>query len=314
MNEAALSVDLAGIRMKNPVMVASGTFGYGRECKEELLSSLGAVVVKATTLKPKDGNPPPRLWETPAGVLNSIGLQNPGVERFLREHLPWLSSKGVTVICNIAGETQEEYAELATRLDGAPGLSGLEINVSCPNVKRGGMAFCQDAKSLQGLVECVKARTRLPVLVKMTPLGDIAHMARVAVGAGADGLSLINTVPAMAIDIWARRPALGATTGGLSGPAIRPIAVRAVWLCRQAVGVPIVGIGGIASWEDALEFILAGATAVAVGSAMFRDPDAPLKVLDGLSRYVKKEGVGSIGELVGGAHGPLGCCPGCRAH
>ncbi len=311
MNESALNIDLAGIKMKNPVMVASGTFGYGRDYKQEILSSLGAVVVKATTLKSKKGNPPPRVWETPAGVLNSIGLQNPGVEPFLQEHLPWLSSRGATVICNIAGETQEEYAELATRLDGAPGLSGLEVNVSCPNVRQGGMAFSQDAKSLQGVVECVRARTRLPVLVKMTPLGDIALMARVAVEAGADGLSLINTVPAMAIDIWARRPALGAMTGGLSGPAIRPIAVRMVWLCRQAVDVPIVGMGGIASWGDALEFILAGATAVAVGSAMFRDPDVPLKVIDGLSGYMEKEGVGSIGELVGSAQGSLSGCPGC---
>ena len=313
MNRAVqLGVKLGAIAMKNPVMAASGTFGYGMDYPEDVLSSLGAVVVKGTTLKPRRGNPPPRIWETPAGLLNSIGLQNPGVNSFLEEHLPYLASRGAVVICNIVGDTEEDYGEIAARLDGAQGLAGIEVNVSCPNVRNGGLLFGQDPRALAKVMQRVRARTRLPVLVKLPPSDNIALSARVAEEEGADGLSVINSVPAMAIDVWEKRPALGAVMGGLTGPAIKPIALRMVWICADAVSIPIVGMGGILGWEDAIEFMLAGATAVAVGSAFFRDPETPSKVVAGIRDYLQKEGMDSIEQVVGRAKGSLGSCTGRR--
>ncbi|MEW6080297.1 MAG: dihydroorotate dehydrogenase [Bacillota bacterium] len=307
-----LGVNVGGIAMKNPVMAASGTFGYGMDYPGDVLDSLGAVVVKGTTLKPRRGNPPPRIWETPAGLLNSIGLQNPGVDVFLEEHLPCLASKGAVVICNIVGDTEEDYGEIAARLDGAPGLAGIEVNVSCPNVRNGGLLFGQDPRALAKVMQRVRARTRLPVLVKLPPGDNIALSARVAQEEGADGLSVINSVPAMAIDVREKRPALGAVMGGLTGPAIKPIALRMVWICADAVSIPIVGMGGILGWEDAVEFMLAGATAVAVGSALFRDPETPRKVVTGIRDYLQEERMDSIEKVVGRAKGSPGPCAGRR--
>ncbi|HAA89254.1 MAG: Dihydroorotate dehydrogenase [Thermoanaerobacterales bacterium 50_218] len=297
-----LSVEIAGIRMKNPVMVASGTFGFGLEYAQLFdLSRLGAIVTKALTVEPWPGNPPPRIWETPAGLLNAIGLQNPGVEVFADEILPELKKFDIPVIANIAGFTKEEFAELASRLTGT-GVSGLEVNISCPNVKAGGMVFGTVPELAAEVVEAVVSSTSLPVIVKLTPnVTDIVAVAKAVVEAGAHALSLINTLLGMAIDIHRKKPVLANVTGGLSGPAIRPVAVRAVWQVSQAVDVPVVGMGGICTGSDALEFILAGATAVAVGSANFYDPLSSVKVVEEIENYCIEHGVESLHELVGAA-------------
>lgn len=280
-------VEIAGIKMKNPVMAASGTFGFGEEYSELTdLNKLGALVTKSVTLKPKEGNPPPRICETPAGMLNSIGLQNEGLEVFLNKHLPFLSKFEVPVIVNVAGETVEEYVEVCKALSKEPKVKGIELNISCPNVQRGGMTFGVDPVLTEEIVKKVRGASNLPLIVKLSPnVTDITVIAKAAVAAGADALSLINTVLGMAIDIKTKKPKLKTITGGLSGPAIRPIAVRMVWQVAQIVKVPVIGLGGIMTAEDALEFFLAGASAVQVGTANFVDCEAALKIIEGLKGY-----------------------------
>lgn len=298
-----LAVNIGGIRMKNPVTTASGTFGFGPEYAPYIdLNRLGAIVVKGTTLEPRAGNPTPRLVETPAGILNSIGLQNPGVDRFIEEALPYLAGYDLPVIVNIAGDTIEDYARLAGKLDRAHGVTGLEVNISCPNVKKGGLLFGSDPAMAAEVTRAVKGNTGKPVIVKLSPnVTSIVAVAQKVAEAGADALSMINTLLGMAIDIKKRRPVLGNVMGGLSGPAIKPVAVRAVWQVYREVKLPIIGMGGITSAEDALEFILAGATAVAVGTANFVNPRATMDVLEGIKKYLVENGIQDIGELVGAA-------------
>ena len=297
----ALNVDIAGIRMKNPVMVASGTFGYGSEYGELVdLNQLGAVVVKGIHLEPCNGNAVPRLVEVPGGLVNAIGLQNPGAEKFIREHMPFLRQFDVPVIVNIWGRTMEEYAGVAARFDGVDGIAALELNISCPNVKEGGLAFGTDPVVASELISFVRTRTELPLIVKLTPnVPDIRVFARAAEDAGADAISLINSVPAMVIDVDTRRPVLANIVGGLSGPAVHSIAVKLVWEASRATSLPVIGMGGITEARDALEFIIAGAAAVAVGTANFKDPDTPLKVAAGIEAYLKRHGLSSISELTG---------------
>ncbi|MBA7600611.1 Dihydroorotate dehydrogenase B (NAD(+)), catalytic subunit [subsurface metagenome] len=305
-----LSVQLApknkkGLLLANPVMTASGTFGWGTEYEHLFdIQKLGAIVCKGTTLKPREGNPQPRLAETPCGVLNSIGLQNIGVEAVLSQKAPIWAGWRVPVIVNIVGETVEEYAQLAKKLDGVAGISGIEVNIGCPNIKAGGAEFGAKPESAAAVTAAVKAATSLPVMVKLTPnTGDIVGVAKAVAEAGADAISLINTLRGIAIDISRRRPLLGSTTGGLSGPAIKPIAVYMVYEVAGAVKVPVVGIGGIATASDALEFIMAGASAVQIGTANFTDPKAPLEVLEGIEQFMQKEGVKDIAELIGAGRG-----------
>ncbi len=305
-----LSVQLAprnkkGLLLANPVMVASGTFGYGTEYASLIeIQKLGAIVTKGITLKPREGNPQPRLVETAAGLLNSIGLENIGVEALLKEKAPIWASWQVPVIVNIAGERIEEYAELAQKLDKAEGIGGLEINISCPNLARGGMEFGIEPEVAAAVTEAVRKKTSLPLIVKLTPnVTDIVEIARAVVAAGADALSLINTLKGMAIDIAKRRPILGSISGGLSGPAIKPIALYQVYRVAQEVEVPVIGCGGIASASDALEFIMAGATAIQVGTAIFSNPRAPLDILEGIKRFMEKEGISDLNELIGAAAG-----------
>lgn len=299
---ADLSVSVAGIDMANPVLVASGTFGYGAEYQPVFdVGRLGALVTKGLTLKPCAGNPSPRIWETPAGLLNAIGLQNPGVDAFISDILPAMKTYGVPVIANIAGFTGEEFVALAECLDGS-GVAGLELNISCPNIQTGGMALGTDPCLAASVVASVIRVTSLPVIVKLTPnVTDIVTLARAVVAAGADALSLINTLLGMAIDVETGRPALGNITGGLSGPAIRPVAVRAVWQVAQAVDVPIIGMGGICTGRDALEFIMAGASAVAVGSAFFHDPLAAVKIVEELEQYCDRKRIADWSSLIGTA-------------
>ncbi|WP_078060290.1 dihydroorotate dehydrogenase [Desulfotomaculum copahuensis] len=308
MSRPGLAVNVAGIRMKNPVTTASGTFGFGPEYAPYVdLNRLGAIVVKGTTLKPRAGNPPPRIVETPAGILNAIGLQNPGVEHFIAEALPYLRQFDLPVIVNIAGDTEDDYARLAARLERAPGVAGLEVNISCPNVHKGGLQFGVDPEAAAGVVRAVKAVTTRPVIVKLSPnVTSIVEIAEAAAAAGADALSMINTLLGMAIDIKHRRPFLANVTGGLSGPAVRPVAVRAVWQVYRAVKLPIIGMGGVVTAADALELIMAGATAVAVGTASFVNPRAAMDVIDGLEKFMTDNGVRDINELVGAAHGKDG--------
>lgn len=296
-----LSVDFAGIKLKNPVLTASGTFGYGEEYAEFIdLNRLGGIIVKGVSLKPIKGNPPPRIWETPSGMLNAIGLENPGVDVFLKVKLPFLRSFDTAVLVNVFGYSLEDYVGVVERLDGASGIAGLEVNISCPNVKAGGIVFGTNVKAAFDLLSAVRKATKLPVIAKLSPnVTDIAEFARAARDAGCDGLSLINTLLGMAIDVECRKPRLANCTGGLSGPAIRPVAVRMVWQAGKAVSLPIIGMGGIMSGEDALEFILAGATAVAVGTANFVNPRAALDVLEGLEARLARQGVARVAELVG---------------
>ena len=296
-----LSIDFAGIKLKNPVLTASGTFGYGEEFAEFVdLNKLGGVIVKGISLKPIKGNPPPRIWETPSGMLNAIGLENPGVDVFLSEKLPYLRKFDTAVIVNVFGYSLEEYVGVVERLDGVLGISGLEVNISCPNVKAGGIVFGTNLKSAFELLSAVRKVTKLPLIAKLSPnVADITEFSRAARDAGCDGLSLINTLLGMAIDVRCRRPRLANCTGGLSGPAIRPVAVRMVWQAAKAVSLPIIGMGGIVTGEDALEFILAGASAVAVGTANFVNPRATLDVLAGMERVMAEQGVGDVKSLVG---------------
>ena len=300
-NRVSLEVNVAGIRMRTPVMVASGTFGYGSEYVDFVdLNQLGAIVVKGITSEPWPGNPMQRIIETPSGMLNAIGLQNVGVDGFISEKLPYLREFDVPVVVNVCGETLEEYCEVTEKLDAAEGVAAIELNISCPNLDCGGMSFGVDSRLAGELVNNVRARTGLPLLVKLSPnVTDIAEIARAIEDAGADGLSVINTLLGMAIDAETRRPQLANLTGGLSGPAIKPIALRMVWQVYNAVRIPIVGMGGIMTGEDAVEFFIAGASAVAVGTANFVNPRASLDVTDEIREYLEKQGFDSVKELVG---------------
>lgn len=295
-----LSVDLAGIKMKTPVMTASGTFGFGMEYSDFVdINKIGAVVVKGTTLTPRSGNSGVRIAETPAGMLNSIGLENPGVDEFLNHTLPSLADYDVPVIVNIAGNTVEEYGELAKRLE-VKGVAALELNISCPNVKQGGIAFGTNCDSAASVVKMVKNNTNLPVIVKLSPnVTDIVEMAKAVEAAGADAIALINTLLGMSINIHTWQPVLGNVVGGLSGPAVKPVAVRMVWQVANAVKLPIIGMGGIMTAEDAVEFILAGASAVAVGTANFVNPHATMEITDGIKDYLAQKGLSHVSQLVG---------------
>lgn len=295
-----LSVEIAGLHLQNPVMSASGTFGYGVEYEPYLdLSQLGAIVTKAVTLEPREGNPQPRVRETPAGMLNAIGLQNPGAEVFIDDKLPALQKFGVPIIVNISGRSVEEFARLAEMLS-IDGVDALEVNISCPNVQEEGMTFGVDCDMTGRLTEAVCAATDLPVIVKLSPnVTDITVIARAAEQAGADALSLINTLLGMSIDVERRLPHLGNVTGGLSGPAIRPVAVRMIYEVARAVDLPLIGMGGVMNAGDALELILAGATGVAVGTANFVEPAAMHQVIDGLAAYCRRHDVARIADIVG---------------
>ena len=303
-----LSVQLApknehGLPLANPVMTASGTFGYGTEYSHLFdIQRLGAIVCKGTTLEPWDGNAQPRIIETDNGLLNSIGLQNIGVRALIKEKAPIWAKWRVPVIVNIAGETVDDYARLASALDGVAGISALEVNISCPNVKAGGAEFGADAESADRVTAAVRRSTSLPVLVKLTPnTSDIAEVAIAVAKAGADAISLINTLKGMAIDIDKRQPLLGNVTGGLSGPAIKPVALAMVYEVAGAVDLPVVGCGGITNASDAIEFIMAGASAVQVGTASFVNPRASLDILEGIEKFMAEEGIEDIAELVGAA-------------
>jgi dihydroorotate dehydrogenase (NAD+) catalytic subunit len=289
--------------LKNPVMTASGTFGYGTEYADFVdIQKLGAIVCKGTTLEPREGNPQPRLAETPAGLLNSIGLQNIGVEALIKGKAPLWATWQVPVVVNIAGESIDDYARLAARLDGVAGVSGLEVNIGCPNVKSGGMEFGTDPRAAASVTKAVKKASSLPVIVKMTPnVTSIVEIAEAVADAGADALCLINTLRGMAIDVSARKPSLGNICGGLSGPAIKPVALYMVYQVAGRVKLPIVGCGGIMSAQDALEFIMAGASAVEVGTAQFVNPRALLDVLEGIEEFMRREGVKDISEIIGAA-------------
>jgi dihydroorotate dehydrogenase (NAD+) catalytic subunit len=289
--------------MNTPVMTASGTYGYGKEFARFYdLNLLGAIVVKGITYKPRAGNPGQRLVETPAGLINSIGLENPGVEGFISQEMPFLREAGVPVIVNISGNTPEEYAALAERLNDVPGVAALEVNISCPNVKQGGMAFGASCEMASAVTGDVRKRTNLPIIVKLSPnVTDIASIAKSVEAEGADGVSLINTLLGMGIDIHKKKPYLNNTFGGLSGPAVKPVALRMVWQVAGAVQVPVIGMGGISTWQDAVEFFLAGASAVAIGTANFFNPMAVPQIIAGLEAYLEAQGMGNIGELIGAA-------------
>lgn len=307
-----MAVDLApgagrGLRLRNPVMTAAGTFGYGIEYEGLTdIQRLGAVVCKTITWYPRQGNPPPRTVETPSGMLNSIGLQNIGLKAVVEKMAPVWAMWEVPVVVSIAGETVEEYAQMAAALEGVAGVSGLEVNIGCPNVKAGGMEFGADATTAARVTEAIKRATTLPVMVKLSPhVSDIKAIARAVADAGADALTLINTLRGMAIDVATRQPVLGNITGGLSGPAIKPVALQMVYEAAEAVAVPIIGCGGIASPADALEFLMAGATAIQIGTANFVDPRAALGVLAGIQGFMAQQGQEDIKALVGTAHRDL---------
>jgi dihydroorotate dehydrogenase (NAD+) catalytic subunit len=295
-----LRVTVAGIELQNPVMSASGTFGYGVEFQDHMdLNRLGALVVKTVTLHPRAGNPPHRIVETPAGMLNSIGLQNVGVDRFIAEKLPLLRTFRPPLIVNIAAKSAEDFCEVAKRLSDQEGVRALELNISCPNVA-GGLDFATDPLHTARVVGAVRKATALPIIPKLSPnVTDITVIARAAEEAGADAISMINTLIAMAIDVRTRRPKIAMVTAGLSGPAIRPVAVRMVWQVAKVVKVPIVGMGGIGTAEDALEFLIAGATAVGIGTANFVNPSTPVDVADGLARFLAQQRIASVRELIG---------------
>lgn len=301
MDRTDLSVRIGSLELKNPVITASGTFGYGREFHPLVdPGQLGAVVVKGLSLRPRIGNPPPRIVETPSGMLNAIGLANIGLERFLKEKLPWLEKMNTVVIVNIYGHSEEEYGEVAAGLKGVGGISGIEVNVSCPNVECGGMAFGTDPEVTARVTERVLKNSDKPVIVKLSPnVTDIQSVARAAESAGADGLSLINTLAGMAIDIEKRVPRLANISGGLSGPAIRPVALYKVYQVVRAVHIPVIGLGGIVDYRDALEFLIAGARAVQVGTANFIQPRASLNIIEGLRRYCEERGISKLEDLIG---------------
>lgn len=297
----SMSVKIGTLKLKNPVMTASGTFGYGGEYADYVdLNKLGAIVVKGLSLKPRAGNPPPRIMETPSGMLNAVGLQNIGVHTFIEEKLPILRKYDTNVIANIYGETYDEYKKVAQKLTSAKGVHALEVNISCPNVRKGGLSFGADLKSAAAVTRKVKEVTGLPVIVKLTPnVTDITAIAAAVEKAGADAISLINTLTGMSVDIFTRRPHLKNVTGGLSGPAIKPVALRMVWQVLQKISIPVIGIGGIMNAEDALEFLILGAKAVQIGTANFINPQATIEIIAGIERYMELNGIKNISKLIG---------------
>lgn len=300
MNKERIAVNFAGISMKTPVMGASGTFGFGLEYADFLdIDNIGAIISKGITPLPRPGNPGVRVAETPAGMLNCIGLENPGIDAFTRDILPEVGRHDTPLIVNISAGTAEEYGELAAKLD-VDGVAALEVNISCPNVKEGGIVFGTDPKAAASVARSVKDHTSKPVIMKLSPnVTDITVMAKAVEDAGADAVSLINTLTGMAIDIYTQKPLLGNITGGLSGPAVKPVALRMVWQVANAVKIPVLGLGGIASWQDAVEFMLAGASAVAVGAYNFVNPCAVEEIAEGMDAYCEKMGISHISEIIG---------------
>ncbi len=296
-----LTVDIGGLKLQNPVMTASGTFGYAREFDHYMdLNRLGAIIVKGLSLKPTKGNPPPRIVETDCGMLNAIGLENVGIDAFIEDKLPFLQTLCPPTIANIYGKTVEEYALLAERIQPLDAVSGLEVNISCPNVKEGGIAFGSDPVIAHEVVAAVREKTTKHLMVKLSPnVTDIVQMAKAAEDAGANALSVINTITGMAVDLTTRRSKLANITGGLSGPAIKPVALRMVWQTAQAVKIPIVGVGGIMNAADALEFMMVGATAIQVGTANFINPDATMAIIDGMRVWLHDEGIDDVKQLIG---------------
>lgn len=299
-----ISTNLGGIKLDNPVCAASGTFGYGREYEPYVdISKIGAVIVKGTTLEPRTGNPPPRIIETASGMLNAIGLENPGIKEFLNTHLPYLRENNVTIIANIAGNTIEEYAALAEMIEGNDGVAGIELNISCPNVKQGGLQFGTDPQMVYEVVKAVKDKTTLPVMPKLSPnVTDIVEIARASEAGGADALSMINTLMGMAVDINTRKPFLANIFGGLSGPAIKPVALRMIYQVYREVKLPILGGGGIVNYRDALEFLMVGATAISVGTGIFINPQITDEIVSNLLQYMQENNIDTISELIGAAH------------
>lgn len=297
---ADLSVKIAGIEFNNPLIAASGTFGFGREYGEFYpLEKLGGISCKGITLKRRDGNPVPRVAETPSGMLNAVGLQNPGVDAFIKNDLPWLKKQNTVVIANIAGNTPEEYCEMAEKLSDTE-VDMIEMNISCPNVKSGGVQFGTSCESVGAITEAVRKHCTKPLIVKLSPnVTDIVSIAKSAEASGADAISMINTLTGMRIDINTRRPIIRNNTGGMSGPAIFPVAVRMVWLAANAVKIPIIGMGGISTWQDAVEMLIAGASALQIGTVFFSDPYAPIKINEGINRFLDENGLKSVGELTG---------------
>ena len=300
-SQVNLSVNIAGILMKNPVMVASGTFGYGEEYAPYVdLNKLGAIIVKGLSLTPRNGNPPPRIVETEAGMLNSIGLQNIGMDTFIKEKLPFLKKYDTKVIVNFFGDSIDEYCEIAKMAGSAPGIHGLEMNISCPNKQEGWLEFGTNPDLTFRVVSAVRKNTNLPLIVKLSPnVTDITVIARSAAEAGADAISLINTLSGMAIDIETRRPKLANIIGGLSGPAIKPVALKMVWQVARSIKLPVIGIGGIMTYKDTIEFMIAGASAVQVGTANFVDPAVTEKIIDGLELYCEQKNIKTIKEITG---------------
>lgn len=298
-----LSVKLGSLTLKNPVMTASGTFGYGMEYEGFFPpEDLGAVVVKGVTTRQVHGNPTPRVAEVVSGMLNAIGLQGPGVDKFLHDehYLPGLRKRGATVIVNIWGRSLDEYRETAEKLEAeSDGIAALEINVSCPNVKEGGISFSADPQKMAGVITAVRNATKIPIITKLSPNGAIPVFAKAAEDAGSDMLSMINTIPAMAIDIETRRPKLANVSGGLSGPCVKPVGIKAVYDASKAVKIPIIGMGGIETWQDAAEYLIAGASAVAVGTATFTNPMAPIEVVRGLEQWLDRIGAKSVADVIG---------------
>jgi len=300
MGKINLGVKVGRLELKNPVLVASGTFGYGEEYASLIdLNQLGGIVVKGTSLKPKIGNPPPRLAEVSCGLLNAIGLENIGVEQFIQEKLPFLKKFDTKIIVNIFGFSIDEYAALAEILD-TTGIDALEVNVSCPNIKTGGEVFATDPKMIVQITQVVCQRTHLPVFVKLSPqVTDIVAIAKAAMDAGADGVSLINSFPAMGVDVFTRKPKLGNITGGLSGPCLKPIALKMVWDIVRNLNIPVIGIGGITNFEDALEYLIVGAKAIQIGSANFLNPQVSIEVIKGIKAYLDKQGINDINMIIG---------------
>jgi dihydroorotate dehydrogenase (NAD+) catalytic subunit len=301
MEECDLTVRIGKMILKNPVIVSSGTFGFGEEFEDFFdLNQLGAIIPKGISLKPMVGNPPPRIFETEGGIINSIGLQNPGFQEFVRNKLPYYKSLKTHLIINFFGNTQKEYVELARRFDSVPGISGLEMNISCPNIKRSGIVFGTDPQMAYRLVGAVRKATALTLIVKLSPnVTDIAFMAKSAEEGGADAVSLVNTFRAMAVNIHTQKPELGNIIGGLSGPAIKPIAVRMVWEVSQAVNIPVIGMGGIMNAEDAVEFILVGASAIQIGTANLINPKTGIEVIRGIKKYLVQNKINRIQRLIG---------------
>ena len=297
---ADLSVKIAGVKFNNPLIAASGTFGFGREYGEFYpLEKFGGISCKGITLERRSGNPPPRIAETPSGILNAVGLQNPGVDVFIKDDLPWLKRQNTVVIANIAGNTQEEYCEMAEKLSDSD-VDMIEMNISCPNVKSGGVQFGTSCESVGEITSVVRRHCKKPLIVKLSPnVTDISEIAKSAEAGGADAVSMINTITGMRIDINSRRPIIHNNTGGMSGPAVFPVAVRMAWQAANAINIPIIGMGGISTWQDAVEMLIAGASALQIGTILFSDPYAPIKINEGLNEYLDKNGIESITQLTG---------------